>query len=140
MSGPPVAKAGARARRTMRVTDEHIELFARLTGDRNPLHFDDGFAARTRFGGRVAQGGITAGILNAIVAQDLPGPGSVFMTQDLRYLAPVRPGDEITGEVEVLSAREDKPIVHLAVRVERGDGTRVLEGEASVYVMRPDGA
>ena len=119
------------------VTDESVELYARITGDRNPLHFDDEFARATRFGARVAQGGITAGILNAIVAMDLPGPGSVFMSQELRYLAPVRIGDTITGEVEVLSAREDKPIVRVAVRVTREDGTRVLEGEASVYVMRP---
>ena len=119
------------------MTDEHIELFARLTGDRNPLHFDEDFARRTRFGERVVQGGITAGILNAVVAEALPGPGSVFMEQHLRYTAPVRPGDTITGEVEVLSIREDKPIVRLALRVTRDDGVRALEGEATVYVMRP---
>jgi acyl dehydratase len=102
-----------------------------------PLHFDEGFARATRFGERVVQGGITAGILNAIVAQDLPGPGSVFMEQRLRYSAPVRPGDTITGEVEVTALREDKPIVTLAVRVTRQDGVRVLEGEALVYVMHP---
>lgn len=128
---------GATARRSLTVTEESLELYARLTGDRNPLHFDEAFASATRFGARVAQGGITAGILNALVAMDLPGPGSVFMSQELRYLAPVRVGETITGEVEVLSAREDKPIVRLAVRVTRDDGTRVLEGEASVYVMRP---
>jgi len=121
------------------VTDEHIELFARLSGDRNPLHFDEDFARRTRFGRRVVQGGVTAGLLNAIVAQDLPGPGSVFLEQHLRYVAPVRPGDTITGEVEVLSLREDKPIVRLAVRVDRQDAVRVLEGEATVYVMEPTG-
>lgn len=131
---PPV---GATASRQLVVTEESVEVYARLTGDRNPLHFDEEFARATRFGERVAQGGITAGVLNAIVAMDLPGAGSVFMSQDLRYLAPVRVDDTITGEVEVLSAREDKPIVRLAVRVTRGDGTRVLEGEASVYVMRP---
>jgi len=130
---------GQRARRSLDVTDEHIELFARLSGDRNPLHFDEDFARRTRFGRRVVQGGVTAGLLNAIVAQDLPGPGSVFLEQHLRYVAPVRPGDTITGEVEVLSLREDKPIVRLAVRVDRQDAVRVLEGEATVYVMEPTG-
>jgi|SRR5712691_6250239 len=130
---------GASARRSKKVTDGDIELFARLTGDRNPLHFDDRFARATRFGERVVQGGITSGILNAIVAQDLPGPGSVFMEQRLRYTAPVRPGDTITGEVEVTSVRPDKPIVSLAVRVTRQDGVRVLEGDALVYVMRPEG-
>ena len=128
---------GEIASRRLTVTDESLELYARITGDRNPLHFDEEFARATRFGGRVAQGGITAGILNAVVAMDLPGAGSVFMSQELRYLAPVRVGDEIIGEVKVLSARDDKPIVRLAVRVTRDDGTRVLEGEASVYVMRP---
>lgn len=128
---------GQRASRSFHVTDEHVELFARLTGDRNPLHFDDDFARATRFGRRVVQGGVTAGILNAIVATDLPGPGSVFLSQELRFVAPVRPGDTITGEVEVLSVRQDKPIVELAVRVTRDDGTRVLEGKAVVYVMRP---
>jgi acyl dehydratase len=129
---------GATARRSKQVTDDDIELFARLTGDRNPLHFDEAFARATRFGQRVVQGGITAGILNAIVAQDLPGPGSVFMEQRLRFTAPVRPGDTITGEVEVTAIRADKPIVTLAVQVTRQDGVRVLEGEAVVYVMRPD--
>jgi acyl dehydratase len=128
---------GATARRSKMVTDEDIELFARLTGDRNPLHFDETFARATRFGERVVQGGITAGLLNAIVAQDLPGPGSVFMEQRLRYTAPVHPGDTITGEVKVTAVRTDKPIVTLAVLVTRQDGVRVLEGEALVYVMRP---
>lgn len=128
---------GTTATRSLAVTEETVELYARITGDRNPLHFDDEFARATRFGARVAHGGITAGILNAIVAMDLPGPGSVFMSQELRYLAPVRIGETITGEVRVLSARTDKPIVRLAVRVTREDGTTVLDGEASVYVMRP---
>lgn len=80
---------------------------------------------------------MTAGLLNAIVAMDLPGPGSVFLAQTLRYLAPVRPGDTIIGEVEVTAVREDKPIVELAVCVDRDDGTRVLDGTAVVFVMRP---
>src|SRR5919198_5712023 len=117
---------GASAKRQKEVTNEDIDLFARLTGDRNPLHFDEAFARGSRFGERVVQSGITAGILNAVVAQDLPGPGSVFMEQRLRYLAPVRPGDTITGEVEVTAVRPDKPIVTLAVSVTRQDGVRVL--------------
>jgi acyl dehydratase len=131
---------GASAKRQKKVTDEDIDLFARLTGDRNPLHFDEAFARGSRFGERVVQSGITAGILNAVVAQDLPGPGSVFMEQRLRYLAPVRPGDTITGEVEVTAVRSDKPIVNLAVSVTRQDGVRVLEGDALVYVARPVGS
>ncbi len=121
----------------MLVTDEHIELFARLSGDRNPLHFDDDFARRTKFGRRVVHGGVTTAILNALVAEDLPGPGSVFMEQRLRYTAPVHPGDTITGELEVTAARDDKPIYNVAVRVTRQDGVVALEGECVVYVMRP---
>lgn len=137
---PALPRVGDRARRTLRVTDEHVELFARLTGDRNPLHFDDAFARGTRFGERIVQGGITAGLLNAIVAMELPGPGSVFMSQSLRYTAPVRPGDTITGEVEVLEVKPDRPIARLAVRVTRDDGALVLEGDAWVYVARPGSA
>ncbi len=121
----------------MLVTDEHIELFARLSGDRNPLHFDDDFARRTKFGRRVVHGGVTTAILNALVAEDLPGPGSVFVEQRLRYTAPVHPGDTITGELDVTAAREDKPIYNVTVRVTRQDGVVALEGECVVYVMRP---
>jgi acyl dehydratase len=97
---------GATARRTRRVTARDIELFTELTGDRNPLHYDEAVAAASRFGGIIVQGGVTSGLLNAVVAEDLPGPGSVFLETNWRFLAPVRPGDEITAEVEVLEARE----------------------------------
>ena len=130
---------GTRALRTLAVGDEHIELFARLTGDRNPLHFDDEFAGATRFGRRIVQGGVTAGLLNAVVAMDLPGPGSVFVEQQLRYLAPAHPGDTITAEVTVTSIHATKPVYGLAVRVVRQDGVVVLEGTAVVYRMRPAG-
>jgi acyl dehydratase len=132
-------RVGGRASRTLAVGDEHIELFARLTGDRNPLHFDDEFAGATRFGRRVVQGGVTTGLLNAIVAMDLPGPGSVFMEQQLRYLAPVHPGDTITAEATITSIHATKPVYGLAVRVVRQDGVVVLEGTAVVYRMRPTG-
>ncbi len=132
-------KVGDTARRSMLVTDEQIELFARLSGDRNPLHFDEDFARKTTFGRRVAHGGVTAAILNALVAEDLPGPGSVFMEQHLKYTAPVHPGDTITADLVVLKVREDKPIYTVAVRVTRRDGVLVLEGECVVYVMRTQG-
>ena len=90
-----------------------VELYAQITGDRNPLHFDADFAARTRFGRLVAQGGITAGMLNALVAMDLPGAGTVFMSQSLKYLAPTYLGDTLTAEVEVLSLKPDKPVCQL---------------------------
>ena len=132
-------KVGDTARRSMLVTDEQIDLFARLSGDRNPLHFDEEFARKTRFGRRVVHGGVTAAILNALIAEDLPGPGSVFMEQHLKYTAPVHPGDTITADLTVLTARADKPIYTVAVRVVRQDGVLVLEGECAVYVMRTQG-
>lgn len=127
------ARVGDRARRTRRVRHRDIELFTELTGDRNPVHYDPELAAASRFGGIIVQGGVTSGLLNAVVAEDLPGPGSVFLETRWRYLAPVRPGDEITAEVEVLEARPDKPVVRLRTTVARSDGTVVLDGDAVVW-------
>jgi acyl dehydratase len=128
-----VPQIGDVARRTRAVRREDIELFTELTGDRNPLHYDDEAAGRSRFGGIIVQGGITSGLLNAVVAEDLPGPGSVFLHVDWRFTAPVRPGDEITADVEVLEARTDKPITRLRTTVTRRDGTVVLDGTAVVW-------
>jgi len=124
---------GATARRTRTVTARDIELFTEITGDRNPLHYDAEAAEGTRFGGLIVQGGVTSGLLNAVVAEDLPGPGSVFLEVNWRFLAPVRPGDEITAEVEVLEAREDKPITKLRTTVTNGDGVTVLDGHSVVW-------
>jgi acyl dehydratase len=124
---------GATARRTRTVTARDIELFTEITGDRNPLHYDADAAGGTRFGGLIVQGGVTSGLLNAVVAEDLPGPGSVFLEVSWRFLAPVRPGDEITAEVEVLEAREDKPITKLRTTITNGDGVTVLDGHAVVW-------
>lgn len=124
---------GQTARRTRRVTARDIELFTEMTGDRNPLHYDEALAASSRFGGIIVQGGVTSGLLNALVAQDLPGPGSVFLRVDWSFKAPVRPGDEITAEAEVLEVREGKPICTLRTTVTRQDGTVVLDGTALVY-------
>jgi len=124
---------GATARRTRTVTARDIELFTELTGDRNPLHYDADAAAGTRFAGIIVQGGVTSGLLNAVVAEDLPGPGSVFLEVNWRFLAPVRPGDEITAEVEVLEARADKPITKLRTTITNGDGVTVLDGHAVVW-------
>jgi acyl dehydratase len=121
------------ARRTRRVSSRDIELFTELTGDRNPLHYDEAAAGASRFGGLIVQGGITSGLLNAVVAEDLPGPGSVFLHVEWDFKAPVRPGDEITAEVEVLEAREDKPITRLRTTVSNQDGAVVLDGTALVW-------
>jgi acyl dehydratase len=110
-----------------------IELFTELTGDRNPLHYDAAAAERSRFGGLIVQGGVTSGLLNAVVAEDLPGPGSVFLHVDWSFKAPVRPGDQITAEVEVLEVREDKPLTKLRTTISAADGTVVLDGTALVW-------
>jgi acyl dehydratase len=128
---------GQKAGRSKTVTARDVELYAEITGDRNPLHFDPAFAAGTRFGRLVAQGGITSGMLNALVAMDLPGPGTVFMSQTLKYLAPTYLGDTLTAEVEVLSVKPDKPVCQLKATVTNQDGTVVLEGECWTYTMRP---
>lgn len=126
-------RVGDIARRTRQVTGHDIELFTRLTGDANPLHYDAALAARSRFGGIVVQGGVTSGLLNALVAEDLPGPGSVFLHVCWDFRAPVRPGDVITAEAQVTAVREDKPITTLATTVTNQDGVVVLEGTAVVW-------
>jgi acyl dehydratase len=126
-------RVGATARRSRTVRSEDIELFTELTGDRNPLHYDSDVAAASRFGGIIVQGGVTSGLLNAVVAEDLPGPGSVFLHVDWSFRAPVRPGDTITAEVEVLERRTDKPISTLRTTITNQDRTVVLEGTALVY-------
>ena len=127
---------GEKASRTRRVRREDIALFTELTGDRNPLHYDEEAATRSRFGGIIVQGGVTTGLLNAVVAEDLPGPGSVFLHVDWSFEAPVRPGDEITAEVEVLEARADKPITKLRTTIANQEGTLVLDGTALVWTER----
>ena len=128
-----MAEVGATARRSRRITERDIELFTELTGDRNPLHYDSEVATRSRFGGLIVQGGVTSGLLNAVVAEDLPGPGSVFLHVDWSFKAPVRPGDEITAEVEVLETREDKPLTRLRTTIVNQDEVVVLDGTALVW-------
>ncbi|MGA9871214.1 MAG: MaoC family dehydratase [Rhodococcus sp. (in: high G+C Gram-positive bacteria)] len=126
---------GDTAELTRTVGAGDIELFTEISGDRNPLHYDEAAAEASRFGEIVVQGGITSAILNAVVAEELPGPGTVFLNVNWAFKAPVRPGDTITGRVEVISARSDKPITELKTTVTRGDGTVVLEGTAVCYTM-----
>lgn len=129
---------GQRARRSLSLNEQHVRTFAELTGDYNPLHFDSDFARRTRFGGLVVQGGLTTGLLHALVAMDLPGPGSVFLSQQWKFTAPVYIGDTITAEAEVLSVHASKPVTQLRIQVTRQTGEMVLEGEAWCYTMQPD--
>jgi acyl dehydratase len=126
-------RVGQIARRTRTITARDIELFTEMTGDRNPLHYDEQLASASRFGGIIVQGGVTSGLLNALVAEDLPGPGSVFLHVNWSFKAPVRPGDDITAEAEVLEVRNDKPICTLRTTITNQDGTVVLDGTALVY-------
>jgi acyl dehydratase len=130
-----IPSIGQKAQRSRVVAARDIERFTEISGDRNPLHYDEEAARSTRFGGIVVQGGVTSAILNAVVAEDLPGPGTVFLQVNWSFKAPVRPGDTITGEVKVTKVREDKPITELETRVYLADGTTVLDGTAVCYTM-----
>ena len=126
---------GQTASRTLTLTKQHVETFAALTGDYNPLHFDADFVSRTKFGKLVVQGGLTTGLLHALVAMDLPGPGSVFLSQSWKFTAPVYIDDTITAEAEVLSVHATKPVTQLRIKVTRQTGEVVLEGEAWCYTF-----
>lgn len=126
---------GQAAQLSRTVGESDIALFTEISGDRNPLHYDEAAAKASRFGEIVVQGGVTSAILNAVVAEELPGPGTVFLNVNWSFRAPVRPGDTITGRVEVTSVRTDKPITELQTTVTRDDGTVVLDGTALCYTM-----
>ncbi len=126
---------GQKATRSITLTTDHVKTFAALTGDRNPLHFDESFASKTKFGRLVVQGGLTTGLLHALVAMDMPGPGTVFLSQDWKFTAPVFIGDTITAEAEVVSVHQSKPVTQLRMRVTRQTGETVLEGEAWCYTF-----
>ena len=132
---PPAV--GQRGTWTKTFTADDVESFAALTGDRNPLHFDEDFARRTRPGRLIVHGGLTTGLFNALVAEVLPGPGSVFLHQEWDYPAPAYIGDTVTAEAEVIEARADKPITTLRCVARRDDGTEVLTGTCVVYTMLP---
>ena len=135
MSESRKASVGDTAELSRQVTAEDIVRFTEISGDRNPLHYDEEAAKASRFGEIVVQGGVTSAVLNAVVAEKLPGPGTVFLNVTWDFRAPVRPGDTITGRVEVTGVREDKPITELRTSVVRGDGTVVLEGTALTWTM-----
>ncbi len=121
---------GKKATRTLTLNADHVQTFADLTGDYNPLHFDESFTAKTKFKRLVIQGGLTTGLLHALVAMDMPGPGTVFLSQSWKFTAPVFIGDTITAEAEILSVHESKPVTQLKIKVTRESEETVLEGEA----------
>lgn len=129
---------GQTASRSSTITREHVDQYAAMTGDHNPLHFDEEFAAKTKFGRLVVQGGLTTGLLHALVAMDMPGPGTVFLSQDWKFKAPVFIGDTIKATAEILSVHPNKPVTQLRISVSRGDDEVVLEGEAWCYTFTPE--
>jgi acyl dehydratase len=132
-AGAPAVGQKASRSRTVEAAD--IERFTAISGDKNPLHYDESLARQSKFGEIIVQGGVTSAILNAVVAEDLPGPGTVFLQVNWSFRAPVRPGDVITGTVEITDVRLDKPITKLRTAVVRGDGVVALEGDAVCYTL-----
>jgi acyl dehydratase len=129
---------GQKAFRSITLTADHVRAYAEMTGDYNPLHFDAEFTSKTKFEKLVVQGGLTTGLLHALVAMDLPGPGTVFLSQNWKFTAPVFIGDTITAEAEVVSVHATKPVTHLKMIIRRQDGETVLDGEAWCYTFRPE--
>ena len=129
---------GQKARRSITLTTEHVKTYAEMTGDHNPLHFDEDFASKTKFKKLVVQGGLTTGLLHALVAMDMPGPGTVFLSQNWKFIAPVFIGDTITAEAEIVSIHASKPVTQLKVAITRQNGETVLEGETWCYTFNPE--
>ncbi len=131
--------SGQTAAREMTVTPEMVRGYAEITGDYNPLHFDEAFAAQTRFKRLIAQGGITTGLLHALVAMDMPGPGTVFISQSWSFPRPVYIGDTIRAEARVRSVDPQRPKADIEFTVTNQRGEEVLTGEATVFQAEPHG-
>ena len=129
-------KAGDSAEVSKTITEEDVRAFAELTGDRNPVHLDEEYASTTRFGRRIAHGMLGASLVSAVIANELPGRGSVYLSQTLRFTAPVFLGDTVTARVTVTRVREDKPVVTLETVCTNQRGERVVEGEAVVLAPK----
>lgn len=123
-------KIGDNASLSKTFTDSDVRTFAEISGDHNPIHIDDEFAASTRFERRLVHGMLTAGMISAVLGMQLPGPGSIYLKQELNFRAPVYIGDTITATVTVTKVREDKPIITLATACKNQDGETVIEGVA----------
>ncbi|MFQ5605221.1 MAG: MaoC family dehydratase [bacterium] len=128
-------KIGQVATRKITLTRNHVQKYSEITGDYNPLHYDTAFVEKTKFKKLIVQGGLTTGLLHALVATDLPGSGTVFLSQNWKFTAPVFIGDTITAKVEVLDVHADKPVCQLKVEVFRQTGETVLSGEAWCYTF-----
>jgi 3-hydroxybutyryl-CoA dehydratase len=131
---------GASASLSLEITDRHIREFSALFGDDNPVHLDDAYAAGTRFGRRIAHGNIAGALISRLLGTKLPGPGTIYLSQTLRFLGPVYPGDVLTATVTVTALRSDKPILNVKTDCAKADGSPVLTGEAVVLYEPPEPA
>ena len=127
---------GEEAFLTKTITQEDIQAFARISGDTNPLHLDEDYARSTRFGGRIAHGLLVAGLISAVLGTKLPGPGAIYLGQELRFTAPVRPGDTVTARVRVEAVDSAKGRVSLSTEVVNQDGAPVITGKARMVTSR----
>jgi len=133
IKGKPAA--GASATRTRATSMRDVEMFTEMTGDRNPIHYDEALAKASPFGKLIVQGGVTTGLFNAVVAEDLPGPGTVFLSTNWRFLKAVGVGETISATVTVRSVRDDKPICELETVIRNEEGDACVEGVATTYTM-----
>lgn len=131
-------KIGDTASRVRTISGQDIDLFAQACGDTNPIHLDDDYAATTPFGRRIAHGMLTASLVSAVLANELPGAGTVYLGQDLKFKAPVYIGDTITATVECIAYREDKRIATFKTTCTNQDAKVVLEGEAVVLAPKAE--
>ena len=131
-------EVGVTASRTKKITGEDIRLFAQVSGDTNPVHLDDDFAAKSQFGKRIAHGILTGSLISTILGNDLPGQGTIYLSQSFTFKAPVFVDEEITATVELVKYREDKRIATFKTFCTNQDGVVVLEGEAVVLAPKPD--
>src|SRR5215471_17748866 len=132
-AGQPVL--GSRVERSRTTTMRDVELFTEMTGDKNPIHYDVELATNSPFGGLIVQGGVTTGLMNAVVAEDLPGPGTVFLETNWRFVKAVRVGETITASVKVEHVRDDKPICRLETVIRNADEETCVIGTATTYTM-----
>lgn len=130
---------GMSAERARTVTDDDVRRYAEVTGDFNPVHVDAEAAARSRFGGLIAHGMLTAGYVSAVLGMELPGPGAIYIAQTLKFTRPVKPGDTVTARVEVIEVIAARRRVRLATTCRNQHGEPVLEGEATILVPEDSG-
>ncbi|RLD04763.1 MAG: enoyl-CoA hydratase [Chloroflexota bacterium] len=129
---------GEKAQLSKIITVMDIDAMAGITGDYNPVHVNEAFAQKTRFKGRIAHGVLSVGLISAVLGTKLPGPGAIYLSQTLDFLFPVRAGDEITAEVEVIKWRPEKNIIHLETRCFNQNKREVLKGKAVLLIEAID--